>query len=43
MLDHSFDEELTLLASEVKPIKLIDSRLTVFNHDLATELKLPVE
>lgn len=42
-LDHSFAEELTALASEVKPIKLKNSRLEVFNHDLAAELDLPSE
>lgn len=42
-LDHSFAEELTALVSEVKPIKLINSRLAVFNHNLATELNLPSE
>ena len=42
-LDHSFAEELTALASEVKPIKLINSRLAAFNHNLATELNLPNE
>jgi uncharacterized protein YdiU (UPF0061 family) len=42
-LDHSFAEELTSLASEVKPIKLINSRLAVFNQDLATKLNLPSE
>jgi uncharacterized protein YdiU (UPF0061 family) len=40
-LDHSFAEELTALCSEVKPIKLINSRLAVFNHNLATDLNLP--
>jgi uncharacterized protein YdiU (UPF0061 family) len=42
-LDYSFVEELTSLGSEVKPIKLINSRLAVFNHNLATELNLPTE
>ena len=42
-LDHSFAEELTSLASEVKPIKLKNSRLEVFNQELATELGLPSE
>ncbi len=42
-LDHSFAEELTLLGSEVKPIRLKNSRLAAFNHDLATELNLPSE
>lgn len=42
-LDHSFAEELTSLASEVKPIKLINSHLVAFNHELATELDLPTE
>jgi uncharacterized protein YdiU (UPF0061 family) len=42
-LDFSFAEELTALGSEVKPIKLINSRLAIFNHSLATELNLPSE
>jgi len=42
-LDHSFAEELTALASEVKPIKLINSHLMVFNNKLATEIGLPAE
>jgi uncharacterized protein YdiU (UPF0061 family) len=42
-LDYSFVEELTALGSEVKPIKLINSRLEVFNHSLASELNLPSE
>ncbi|WP_198556497.1 hypothetical protein [Paraglaciecola sp. MB-3u-78] len=42
-LEYSFAEELTALGSEVKPIKLINSRLAVFNHSLATELNLPSE
>lgn len=42
-LDHSFADELTSLTSEVKPIKLINSRLMVFNHELATELSLPTD
>lgn len=42
-LDHSFADELTALASEVKPIKLINSRLMVFNHELAAELNLPTD
>ncbi len=42
-LSHTFAEELTSLGSEVKPIKLINSRLAVFNHNLAMELKLPSE
>jgi hypothetical protein len=42
-LSHTFVEELTSLGSEVKPIKLINSRLAVFNHNLAMELKLPSE
>ena len=42
-LDYSFVEELTALGSEVKPIKLINSRLAVFNHSLASELNLPSE
>jgi uncharacterized protein YdiU (UPF0061 family) len=41
--DFSFAEELTALGSEVKPIKLINSRLAIFNHSLATELNLPSE
>ena len=40
-LVHSFAEELTALTSEVKPIKLINSRLEVFNRELARELDLP--
>lgn len=40
-LDHSFAEELTALASEVKPKKLVNSQLMAFNHELATELDLP--
>jgi uncharacterized protein YdiU (UPF0061 family) len=42
-LEHTFTKELTSLGSEVKAIKLIDSRLAVFNHDLASELNLPSE
>lgn len=42
-LDHSFAEELTALASEVKPIELINSRLVVFNQDLAAEINLPAD
>jgi uncharacterized protein YdiU (UPF0061 family) len=42
-LAHSFAEELSALSSEVKPIKLINSRLAIFNHNLATELNLPSE
>jgi uncharacterized protein YdiU (UPF0061 family) len=42
-LAHTIAEELTSLASEVKPIKLINSHLEVFNHSLATELNLPNE
>ncbi|WP_339723500.1 YdiU family protein [uncultured Paraglaciecola sp.] len=42
-LDHSFAEELTALASEVKPNKLINSHLVAFNQELATELGLPTE
>jgi uncharacterized protein YdiU (UPF0061 family) len=42
-LVHSFAQELTALSSEVKPIKLLNSRLAVFNHNLATELNLPFE
>ncbi|MBL4630269.1 MAG: YdiU family protein [Paraglaciecola sp.] len=42
-LDHTFATELTSLGSEVKPIKLINSRLVVFNHQLATDLNLPTE
>jgi uncharacterized protein YdiU (UPF0061 family) len=42
-LDHSFAKELTSLGSEVKPIKLKNSRLAVFNHELASELNLPSE
>ena len=42
-LDHSFAQELTALCSEVKPIKLINSRLVVFNHTLATEINLPTQ
>jgi hypothetical protein len=40
-LDFSFAEELTALGSEVKPIKLINSHLAVFNHSLATAIKPP--
>ena len=40
-LDHSFSKELTSLCSEVKPIKLLNARLAVFNNDLADELNLP--
>jgi len=42
-LDYSFAKELTALGSEVKPIKLINSRLAAFNYSLATELNLPSE
>ena len=42
-LDYSFTEEFTALDSEVKPIKLKNTRLAVFNHILATELKLSSE
>ncbi|MEP1448103.1 MAG: protein adenylyltransferase SelO [Paraglaciecola sp.] len=42
-LDHSFAEELTSLASEVKPIKLLNSHLVAFNHELANELGLPIQ
>ena len=42
-LEHTFTKELTSLGSEVKAIKLINSRLAVFNHDLASELNLPSE
>jgi hypothetical protein len=42
-LDHSFAEELTALTSEVKPIKLINSRFAVFNNTLGIELNLPAE
>jgi uncharacterized protein YdiU (UPF0061 family) len=40
-LEHTFADELTSLGSEVKPIKLINSRLAAFNHNLSTELNLP--
>ena len=42
-LEHTFAKELTSLGSDVKPIKLINSRLAVFNHKLATDLNLPTE
>lgn len=42
-LDHSFAKELTALGSEVKPNKLNNSRLVVFNQDLASELGLQPE
>lgn len=42
-LDHSFAEELTALGSEVKPVKLINASLTVFNHSLAAQLGLANE
>jgi hypothetical protein len=42
-LDYSFVEEFTALSSEVKPIKLKNSRLEVFNHCLATALNFPSE
>jgi uncharacterized protein YdiU (UPF0061 family) len=40
-LDHTFAKELTSLGSDVKPIRLLNSRLTTFNHKLANELGLP--
>ncbi|WP_299080222.1 YdiU family protein [uncultured Paraglaciecola sp.] len=42
-LEHSFAKELTSLSSEVKPIKLLNARLAVFNRDLAAQLDLPAE
>ena len=42
-LDNSFARELTSLGSEVKPIRLINSRLAVFNYELAAQLDLSKE